>query len=388
MLQSESSYRILGSLLMISCLALGATAIAQSTFAQTRNHQFDSLGNIRAAYNSFYHTGVPEIVRETIPYSSVVVPKAGFGVSPNLTTGQFRDYPVEIETDCYPVQITFGAGVEKRFRGRPLLYNRSGKKNVNDEVLIPETRAEHEKPSDSTGGGADDAPMSVHEPSAAAVNAAAFSKDAVPQPEAEKKNYISKRDVPTILGTADFHRFNAERFRNQQRWVDAAEEYAAVLAACPGDTASRARHAETNWMAGRRDLASSEFRSLMRVQDAEAQFLCGNWLRETGKNDEAVHAYQNAISLKKDNVRALNNMGVTYMNLNEDEKAKETFLEVLKIDSAFENALLNLGVLYDDVYADPVQAIPYYESYLKVPGALRKGEVRLWLSEAQKKIKD
>lgn len=328
---------------------------------------------------------------------SVVVPRPGVA-SPNLVSGLYRAEtgPVEMEVDVQPVALEFGTGGEPTRRGKPLLYGLRSMSNNNTEVLIPESRPEDLGKKKVTDGGGADFPAPVisaevnpstpdREVSAARVNAVAFGDQAVKaDPE---KIYVAPADGPTVLGTAHFHRFMGNNYRADARWGDAIGEYNQVLAVCPGDDLVRAYRAEAKWMAGQRDDAAQDYKALRRSSNAEVRFIRANWLRETGRSDEAIKEYESSLA-KAPTVKAWNNLGVAYMNNGDTAKAADAFGKALEADPDYDKALLNMGILQDDLMGNPQAALPYYERYLKNPRAVRRGEVARWANDAKKAIKE
>ncbi len=394
----------IGCVLTLACLWAGNAVFGASSSSRIRSAKgktlsieekreqfYRAFNKKRGAFNAPYISRVPGA--NTTACRGVTIPTPGYGPSNNLTQTRYIENPVEIYPVYHPIEVVCGTGEEKMFRGKPLLYgyDRDGLNSPESDTLIPETvlrtRDSRGNITSGNGGGADGSPVAVtNDPSVAKVNAIAFGEGAL-TPD-EKKKFVSKVDSRSVLETAAFHRHMADRYRNERRWVDAADEFSRVVKICPNDVVAQAYHAEANWMAGRRNLAEKEFSGLRHVNNAEVQFLCGNWLRESNRNDEAISAYKRAIesSDKTIKVKALNNLGVAYMNAHDYDSAKETFDKVLALDPDFENTLLNAGVLYDDIYNDAPTAISYYERYLAVPGALRKGEVQRWTTLAKKKI--
>jgi len=100
-------------------------------------------------------------------------------------------------------------------------------------------------------------------------------------------------------------------------------------------------------------------------------------LRETGRLDQAVGAYLEALERDPNNKFAHNNLGVVYMQKGQYAKAAQHFERVLAIDPSYDKAMLNLGIIYDDHLGDKEKALKYYDQYLAAKGE-RSGEVRRW----------
>lgn len=394
----------------------GAVAHGQSPFSGTLR-KGDS-----AALQSFLHAAsgahsraggvvVPSASSlQNMSFSRTVhVPKPGQH-SPNASAAVHQESgPVFVDNDITPVELSFGTGAtELRRRGKPLLYgirNRSQTGNI----LIPESSYQNspnrtsfggEVATDEDGGGADmaapgvfgagssgggrkDAGNPEKEVSAARVNAVAFGSS-VERADLSKV-YVAPKTVPTVLGTAEFHRFMGHNFRADSRWADCVEEYNAVLQLEPCDALARVCRGEALWQLDRKDEAKSDFNSVVGSGVAEVRFIRANWLRETGKNDAAIAEYKVALRLGNGkDARVLNNLGVAYMNANKLDEAQQTFAKALESDPVYGKSLVNAGILHDDLLGDSQGAIAYYERYLATSDRTRRGEVSRWLQEAKK----
>jgi Tfp pilus assembly protein PilF len=73
----------------------------------------------------------------------------------------------------------------------------------------------------------------------------------------------------------------------------------------------------------------------------------------------------------------MNNMGVAYMEKKDYATAAEKFKKVLEMDPAYDMAVLNLGIIYDEHIVDKDQALKYYDRYIELKGP-RSAEVQRW----------
>ena len=68
-----------------------------------------------------------------------------------------------------------------------------------------------------------------------------------------------------------------------------------------------------------------------------------------GENQKAIGCYKKVISINPNYVDAHNNLGAIFKELGEIERAKECYKKVIKIDPNFAHAHNNLGVIYQDL---------------------------------------
>ncbi|MBF0105681.1 MAG: tetratricopeptide repeat protein [Deltaproteobacteria bacterium] len=78
---------------------------------------------------------------------------------------------------------------------------------------------------------------------------------------------------------------------------------------------------------------------------ADIYYNLANALREQGKPKEAVLYYQKTIATDKGYISAYNNLGVTYSDMGQDDKAREIYEKALHIKDNLE-VLYNLGLCY------------------------------------------
>ena len=79
----------------------------------------------------------------------------------------------------------------------------------------------------------------------------------------------------------------------------------------------------------------------------------------------AVMEYQMIISMQPNDTLTRNKLGMVYLRQNKLDKAKEQFLEILKIDQKNFDALDSLGIV-ESRLGDPAQAVGWYERALKI----------------------
>jgi tetratricopeptide (TPR) repeat protein len=99
-------------------------------------------------------------------------------------------------------------------------------------------------------------------------------------------------------------------------------------------------------------------------QDADAWYLLGRTKYNENRFEEAIHAFQQTLALRANDIKAENNLGLSYQGLNRVEEAKRAFENAIswQKDSPLKNAqpYLNLGILLTD-QDHPSQALPYLQ---------------------------
>lgn len=99
-------------------------------------------------------------------------------------------------------------------------------------------------------------------------------------------------------------------------------------------------------------------------QDADAWYLLGRTKYNENRFEEAIHAFQQTLALRANDIKAENNLGLSYQGLNRAEEAKGAFENAIswQKDSPLRNAqpYLNLGILLAD-QDHPSQALSYLQ---------------------------
>jgi Flp pilus assembly protein TadD len=81
-------------------------------------------------------------------------------------------------------------------------------------------------------------------------------------------------------------------------------------------------------------------------KDALAAYEAGMKALTNGQTEAAINELKRAIKLSPRYVRAMNDLGVLYLQLNRLSEAAELFAQAVKLDENFELARLNLGVVF------------------------------------------
>ena len=98
--------------------------------------------------------------------------------------------------------------------------------------------------------------------------------------------------------------------------------------------------------------------------DASAYFNYGISLTLSAKLIEAIHAYNQAISLKPDYIEALNNLGILYNKIEEFNKARDIFTKIVSIRPNI-NTYTNLGNVYKNIKKNE-EAIACYKKAISL----------------------
>jgi Flp pilus assembly protein TadD len=98
--------------------------------------------------------------------------------------------------------------------------------------------------------------------------------------------------------------------------------------------------------------------------DAETWYLLGRTKYNENRFDEAILCFQRTLSLRPNDIKAENNLGLSYQGLNRLDEAKTDFESAIswQKDSPVKDAqpYLNMGILLAD-QDQPTQALPYLQ---------------------------
>src|SRR5690606_1227984 len=129
---------------------------------------------------------------------------------------------------------------------------------------------------------------------------------------------------------------------------------------------------------GRTDLAIGHYRRLLkrRPEMAAAHFNVALLYRKNRRYAEAIAAYEEALRLGIENAEeAWSNMGVTYSEMRQPEKAHEMYQHALAVEPDYVPALFNRAGLFEES-GQRAEAIELYERILAInpdhPGALAR----------------
>ena len=102
-----------------------------------------------------------------------------------------------------------------------------------------------------------------------------------------------------------------------------------------------------------------------RLNDADAYYNMGIGLQEKNKLEEAIEAYNKALSIKPDYADAYHNMGITLKNQGKLDEAIEAYSKALSIKPNYAEAYNNIGVtLYEQGKLE--EAIEVYSKALVI----------------------
>ena len=103
-------------------------------------------------------------------------------------------------------------------------------------------------------------------------------------------------------------------------------------------------------------------------------------LRRAGKLPEAVTELEQAVKLSPKQPVYLNQLGITYRQLGQFDKARDAYERSIAADAEYAPATLNLGILNDMYLGDAKRAAELYDRYLALsPGG--DAVVTKWIAE-------
>ena len=305
----------------------------------------------------------------------VVAPPAG-------RDALYPQQPVKVVNETAPLVNDNSMG-EKTSRAIPAESAPEAAPRSSDEAPAVVPPASQGGAAPTAQGGMPASKKTTVAPSADEVNAAAFGATADGKPEKTSLSYESPTEV--VLGTYAFHKDKGDRYGAANRWGDAAMEYYEALKLRPNESGLRAVYAEALARSGEPALAEAQMAKAesFAPNDPKVYYRMGNVYRDQKQQDQAIGAYRRAIDLDPNDKFVHNILGVVYMEKGDYANAVKSFKRVVEIDPAYDKAVLNLGIIYDDNLSDDEQAAKYYERYLDLRGS-RAAEVRRWLDAIKK----
>jgi tetratricopeptide (TPR) repeat protein len=99
---------------------------------------------------------------------------------------------------------------------------------------------------------------------------------------------------------------------------------------------------------------------------------------------EAAAALEQTVQQEAKQPVRYNQLGVTYRQLGQFDKARAAYEQAIALDAAYAPAVLNLGILSDLYMGDPARALTLYERYLSLTPA-GDATVTKWVAEIKKR---
>ena len=164
----------------------------------------------------------------------------------------------------------------------------------------------------------------------------------------------------------------------------AAKPVAAIADEMPVNPAAQRSYEEANraLRAGRTADAERGYRALVQSNPelGGPHANLGVILRRAGKLPEAAAELEQAAKLSPKQPAYLNQLGITYRQLGQFDKARDAYERAIAADAAYAPATLNLGILNDMYLGDAKRAAELYDRYLALsPGG--DAVVTKWLAE-------
>lgn len=97
------------------------------------------------------------------------------------------------------------------------------------------------------------------------------------------------------------------------------------------------------------------------------------------KYNEGIEQFDKSLGFRPDSGRVINGKGLAYKELNQIDKAEESFVHALKIAPNSSEYLLNMGVLYHKFRKDTQKALTFYQQYYQNGG--NDPQVAEWIRE-------
>ena len=122
-----------------------------------------------------------------------------------------------------------------------------------------------------------------------------------------------------------------------------------------------------NHQEGKTDIAQEHYNQVLKIDPNHSQALnnIGIIFKGLGENQKAKDCYEKAIKINADYGDAHNNRGNIFKILGENQKAKECYEKAIKIDPNHSQALNNIGVIFKGLGENP-KAKECYEKAIKI----------------------
>ncbi len=172
---------------------------------------------------------------------------------------------------------------------------------------------------------------------------------------------------------------------------------ACILSACQSvpETVSAAedaqlklyKQANESLTAGKTDLAIEQFEQLLKQNPAAKHAYTNLGLLYVSKqdNEQAKQAFLNAIEQDKNDAIAYTHLAVIQRQQGQFQQAKLNYEKAIDADPGYANAYLNLGILLDIYLQDLPQALAQYEKYQQLTANSNK-DVEKWLIDIKRRI--
>ncbi|HPL64066.1 MAG TPA: tetratricopeptide repeat protein [Syntrophales bacterium] len=155
----------------------------------------------------------------------------------------------------------------------------------------------------------------------------------------------AKLIVPA-LGAAAVIALSAATWRHLPVWKTSEALFKNALSATTGNYVIHGNMGALLASTGKDDEALAHYGEALRIKpdDADTHYNIGNILARRGQTDEAVSHYREAIRFRPDSAGAHNNLGIALGRKGDNEGAIAHFREAIRINPGFEDALKNLQV--------------------------------------------
>ena len=107
--------------------------------------------------------------------------------------------------------------------------------------------------------------------------------------------------------------------------------------------------------------------------------------KKQGMLDEAVAAYQQAITLQNGFVEAHFNLGLAYRENGQFQEAEAEYKNAISYHPDFPQAHYNLGILYDLYMNRPADALRHYREYRRLAGDGNK-MIKIWIKDLDRRV--
>lgn len=202
---------------------------------------------------------------------------------------------------------------------------------------------------------------------------------------------------PSARAMSDFQqRFLEHRFREASREIrdlrldrqelrkilSASDQEKGQLKECVNDLEDTIGQLQRQWM-----MLETCLRIGSQRNDSEEVWRHlekGVTFSKRGQSDRAIEEYRQAIALDPSAAQPWENLGLELLRLRDFSKAREALTRALKLNPGNPRVHYNLGVLFDEIFHQPHQALLHYQIFLAlVPEDPDAPQVREWAQQLE-----
>ena len=182
----------------------------------------------------------------------------------------------------------------------------------------------------------------------------------------------------------EYHYAKGAYYAERKLWREAISEFKIALQNDERHLKSMQSLADVYLQSREPKKAEEMFDRALRMypDNSELLFKYSHYLMDSKKYNEAITIIEKLKFVEPNNPKVYNNTGVSYLRLNNVNKAEEQFLTAIQKDPEFTNGYFNLGILYERYLKDNEKALQMYRMYVAKNGP-QKEMVQQWIKDIE-----